>query len=997
MRFAVLGPLHVTVGERTVDLASAKQRRLLIALLIDAGRVVSTGQLIDALWGEDPPATALESLRTYVYRVRSRLGDDGTRLQTRPPGYLLQVDRDEVDAGRFEALIAQARHHGVAPNDRLDRLDEGLGLWRGRAFGEFADDDLARAEAIRLEELARTATEERFEAMLALGRHTEAVGEVEAFVANHPFRERARRHLMLALYRCGRQADALAVYHDLRRRLDEELGLEVPASLRDLELDILQQSPSLDPPTNSEGSKRTEGSLGDRPVLVEATGPDDRTADQLPVEATPLIGREADLAALEASVKDAPLVSIVGPGGVGKSRLALRHARNLALSQPDGVWWCELAPVDDEGDVAEVVATTLGVRPGEDATVADAVVTLLRDRQGLLVLDNCEHVLGEAAALAQRIGRACPSVSILATSRRPLGVPMEYLHRLGPLAVLDPGAGHAGPALELFVERGRAVRANLDVEAEDDFAAMVSICRLLDGLPLALELAASRLRALNPIDLAARLTDRLDLLEDPQQGTERHRALRQTLEWSYSLLGKVEQRLFDRLSVFAGPFTLEAAEEVAAGGDIAQDEMLDLLAQLVDHSLVVLHPGGGISRYTLLKTLRTYGRERLRERGEEETFRRRHAAYFVSLSEDASTQVRGRDEAAGVVRLNRNLENLRAAHRWSVQQGEADLAVRLVTSLLRYAIWRLRDEVLGWAAEAAALPSARSHERFPTLAGMAGWAAGLRGDLAEATVWADRGLAVLDNLDDPRALVPYEVHIHIALWSGNLDSCLDLAERARAMVDDPVELVPHYVPGLALTYGGRPSETLAWMEPVQAAADRAGNPTMRSLANYTRGEALLALDPPEAILPLEQAAELAQSVDNRVVLGVVDVSLATLHARHGDPKKALQAFTSIIARLYEGGDWTHLWTGLRSLVSVLARLDLAEDAAVLLGAVREAETAPPPYGEDAGRLAELAAALARRLGDTAYREMYARGRAMTDHDAVTFAELAIERASESPV
>lgn len=308
-------------------------------------------------------------------------------------------------------------------------------------------------------------------------------------------------------------------------------------------------------------------------------------------------------------------------------------------------------------------------------------------------------------------------------------------------------------------------------------------------------------------------------------------------------------------------------------------------------------------------------------------------------------------------------------------------------------MWRLRDEVLCWAAETATLSDARSHELFPTLAGMAGWAAGLRGDLPEATVWADRGLAVLDDQDDPRALVPYEVHIHVALWSGNLDTCLDLAERARAVVDDPGELVPHYVPGLALTYQGRPSEALAWMEPVHAAADQAGNPTMRALANYTRGEALLALDPEQAILPLEQAAELSESVDNRVVLGVVDVALATLHARYGDPQRALRAFTGIIDRLYAGGDWTHLWTGLRSLVSVLAHLGHDMDATVLLGAVREAETAPPPYGEDAERLDELAAVLAGRLGDSAYATTYAKGRAMTDHDAVAFAELAIERAS----
>lgn len=989
MHVAVLGPLHVSVGGATVTLGSAKQRRLLVALLVDAGRVVSTDRLIDVLWGQEPPATALESLRTYVYRLRSKLQGDGTRLRTQPPGYLLMTDPDTVDAGRFEALIAGARHHGATPHERLTHLEAALGLWRGPAFAEFADELFARPEALRLEELARAAAEDRFETMLELGRHTEIVGELEAFVTDHPLRERARGHLMLALYRCGRQAHALEVYHDLRRHLDEELGLEVPASLRALERQILRHAPSLDSPMRKPESATAAGSVDDR---ADSPHTGDRVAGDLPPEVTPLIGREADLAALEAAMEGAAVVSIVGPGGVGKSRLALRVARDVTLRQPDGVWWCALATLEDGADVATAVATTLSVRPHDEATAEDAVVAALRARRGLLVLDNCEHVLGATAALAQRIARSCPSVSTLTTSRRPLGIPPERLHRLGPLAVPDPITDPAGDALALFVERGRAVRPDLDV-GDDDRAAMADICRHLDGLPLALELAASRLRALNPVDLAARLTGRLDLLEDPRQDTIRHRALRRTVEWSYGLLGKVEQVLFDRLSVLAGPFTLDAAEHVAAGGGLAQDEILDLLTQLVDHSLVDLQPGGGPGRYTMLETLRTFGRERLRERGELQTTRRRHARYFVSVAEDAAVQLRGRDEAIGVALLDRNIANLRAAHRWTVQHGETDLAVRLTTSLLRYATWRLRDEVLGWAGRTAALPSATSHELFPTLAGMAGWAAGLGGDLSAATAWADRGLAELDDQDDARALVPYEVHIHVALWSGNLDTCLDLAERARAVVDDPGELVPHYVPGLALTYQGRPAEAMTWMEPVQATADRVGNPTLRALASYTRGEALLALDPEAAILPLQQAAELSESVDNRVVLGVVDVALAALQARYGDPRHALQSFTGIIDRLVAGGDWTHLWTGLRSLVSVLAHLGRDAEAAVLLGAVREAETAPPPYGEDAERLAELAENLAERLGDNAYATMYARGRAMTDHDAVSFAELAIAQAS----
>ncbi len=995
MQVGVLGPVHVTVDGAVVDLGSAKQRRLLVALTVDAGRVVSTDRLIAALWRDTPPATALASLRTYVYRLRSCLGDDHARLVTRPPGYVLDVADEQIDARRFEQLLAQARDDRSDPHERLNRVDEALALWRGPAFAEFADEEFARAEALRLEEARRLAVEERFELLLSLGRHAEVVGELEARVAADPLRDRARGQLMVALYRCGRQADALATYEDLRRHLDAELGLEVPAPLQNLQRDILQQASSLDPPT-------APATVAPATAAPGARGPDprsgtreatDRHLRNLPVAAGGLIGRDDDLAMLEQTLAGAPVVSLVGPGGVGKSRLALELAHRRAPHHPDGVWWCELAPVEDPADVAEAVATTLGIRPGDDTTTADAVASSLTDRHALLVLDNCEHVLDQVAPLVRRIARRCPSVSVLTTSRRPLGIGPEHLHPLRPLHVPDGTSGHDGSALELFVERGRAMRPDLDVTAAPDRAAMVEICRRLDGLPLAIELAASRLRALNPVDLAQRLGDRLDLLTDRQRDTDRHRALRATLAWSYDLLGSVEQRMFARLSVFAGPFTLEAAEAVVVGDGIAADEVLDLLSGLVDHSLVTLEPGGGVARYTLLETLRTFGRERLRDRGEEAATRRRHAAYYVALVEDAARQIRGRDEALGVARLDRALENLRAAHRWCIRHGEVDLALRLSANLFRYALWRLRAEVLGWAGEAAALAGARVHERYPTVAGMAGWAAGLRGDLDQAADRARDGLDSLPDADDPRALVPYEVQVHVAMWSGELDSCLEIAARARAVTDDPVELVPHYVPGLALTYAGRAADALAWMDPVQAAADRAGNPSMRALCHYTRGEALLELAPEDALSPLQHAAELAAAVDNRVVLGVVDVSLGSLHARHGDPHTALGSFTGIIDRLYEGRDWTHLWTGLRALVSVLARLGHDEDATTLLGAVREADNAPPPYGDDAERLAELAEDLTGRLGAAAFTSTYTQGRAMTDHDAVAFARHAIDEAA----
>lgn len=985
MWFGVLGPLQVTADGGTVAIGSAKQRRLLAALVLHAGTVVSTDRLIHVLWGEAPPASALQSLRTYAYRLREALGDDGGVFVTRAPGYLLAVSADRIDAAYFEQRLAEARRDALSAEARISVLDEALALWRGPAYAEFADEEFAHGEALRLEELRRSAVEDRAAAQLDAGRHAEVVGDLEAFVATHPLRERAREQLMLALYRCGRQADALAVYHDFRELLDAELGLEVPATLAELERDILRRASHLDPP---------EHDVVAAPPPAERREPE-RARAHLPSEPTRLIGREQDIARVGAALRPGRVVTVTGVGGVGKSRVALRVAREAAGAHAGGVWWCELAPVANDADVAPTVATALGARPTEGRTVTDAVVERLAAGPSLFVLDNCEHVLGGATALVRATLEASPETTVLATSRTPLGLAEEDLVRLAPLATGARSEDEHGdpPALELFVERSQAVRPDLEVDRTER-AAMVEVCERLDGVPLALELAASRVRSLNPSDLAARLDRRLDLVADARQDEGRHRALRTVVDWSYGLLGRVEQRAFARLAVFAGPFTLEAAEAVAGGDGIGHGEVLERLTALVDHNLVTTLPTGGTTRYVLLETLRAYGLERLQEAGEAEDTRRRHAAHFTALAEDANAQVRGQDEALGVARLDQAIDNLRAAHHWTVANGEVDLAMRLCAALFRYNVFRMKAELFTWAEAVAELPGASAHPDFPAVAGMAGWGAGLRGDLEAAATWVDRGLEALDTPDDARVVFPLEVRMHLDMWQGRIDDCLATAERAAAATDDPAEFFPHTVPILALTYAGRPDEALARAEEIEPVAARLGNPTMRGLVLYGRGEALLETAPQQAADPLEQAADLAAAVDNRMLLGVVDVSLISLQARHGDSTEALRSFTGMIDRLHEAGDWTHLWTGLRGLVEVLARLGCDEPAGVLLGAVRGAVNAPPVYGEDAERLAAVEAELDERLGADAVAGLQARGRALTNDEAVRFARHAIETCGE---
>lgn len=979
MRIGVLGPLEVEVGSMSRRLGSETQRTLLAALTVHAGSVVSTDRLIDIIWGEDPPASALRSLRTYIYRLRSALGQNQSGREpivTRPPGYVLDPSAlTEVDAWRHEALLSDATETTLDPSSRLHLVDEALSLWRGPAYAEFADEEFARGEALRLDESKRVAAEVRCESLIDLGRHDEAIGELDAIVDRHPHRERPRELLMRALYRSGRHGDALAVCNDLRTRLRDELGLDIPPVLAALEVDILRQAPDL---------------------AGNSSGPDSRArpgATALPAERTRLVGRDDVIRSLNDAIETDPLVTLVGPGGVGKTRVALAVARARHATHPAPVWWCELAPVDDGRDVGYVVASSLQARP-DDRPPIDAVVEHLRHRSGLLVLDNCEHVIEGVLPLVQTILNDCPNIAMLLTSRSVLEVMGERVLRLQPLEATGEDPDRPDSALEMLLDRIRTTREDL-VADRGERRQLAELCRRLDGLPLAIELAASRLRSINPVDLLDRLDERLDVVGVDRGSGGRHRTLRSVLEWSLGLLSRTERQLFLRLSVFAGTFTLDAAEQVASGEGIARDEVVDLLARLVDHSLVVAVPGGGRVRYVLLETLRIHGSEVLDHDGEHERWRGRHAAYHVALAEDLAADVRGPAEATAVARLDAELDNLRAAHHWALDH-DPDLAMRLPAALFRYALWRLRGEVFAWAEEAAGLPGATTHVHFPTVAGMLAWGAGMRGAREDALEWVRQGLAVLDD-DDPRGLALMEARMHVALWEGRLDDCLRDAALAVPLCRHPSDLVPHYVPGLALTYAGRPAEALEHLDGIELLAEADRNPTMRALVQYSRGEALLLLDPGQASRPLELAAELADEVGNHVVRGVADVALISLQARLGtDGPEAIAAYGAVIDRLYGAGDWTHLWTGLRGLVDMLVARDHHEDAARLVGALRGAANAPPIYGEDAERLAEAEARLSEVLGSERFGRHLDEGMRMSDEAAIAFAREAIARAALMP-
>ncbi|WP_131737630.1 AfsR/SARP family transcriptional regulator, partial [Actinomadura roseirufa] len=695
MRFGVLGPLTVRAdGGEAVTVPEPKVRTLLAVLLegllTDPGRPVSADRLIDALWGDRPPRNPTGTLQARVSQLRGVLegAEPGGRalVALRPTGYVLDVPPDAVDAGRFAALTVRAGECADAA-EKARLLGDALALWRGPAFDGFTDAEFARAASAGLEERRLTALEERAEARLAPGESAgppgrvaaQVVDELAAAVAGHPLRERLRAAHLRALYRSGRRGEALASYHELRERLADELGIDPGPALVALYQAMLDEDPSLDPPA-PRAHRGTEAPREETPR--EGALP---AAPRVPVPLGELIGREDAVRRARAFLASDRLVTLTGTGGVGKTRLALETAARSAEDHPDGVWVVELASGRPEtaAEVAEQAARVLGLRDGDGSgDPVERLADALRARRTLLVLDNCEHVLDPVAELAERLLAAAPGLRILVTAQEPLGLAGERLQIVPPLDL--PGHGTApevlaeSAAVRLFVARAAAAAPGfaLDVASAPWVA---SICRRLDGVPLALELAATRVRALGVKELAARLDDRFRVLAGGRRGgPARQQTLRATIDWSWGLLTGPERVALRRLAVHAGGCTLEAAEEVGGAG-------VDVLARLVDRSLAV-RAG---DRYRLLESVAAYSLERLEESGEADEVRRRHVLYYTGLVERAADGLRGPEQCRWLERLDQETANLGAAlEHASDRLSSGDLALRLVNAQGWY--WYLR-------------------------------------------------------------------------------------------------------------------------------------------------------------------------------------------------------------------------------------------------------------------------------------------------------------------
>ena len=762
----LFGEFEVVQGGVAIPVRGTKQRALLALLALNRGRPVSADRLIDQLWGDGQTAKPANALQAQIVQLRRTLG--ASAIVTSESGYALDLGSGDLDAARFEDLIAEGRRRSAEGElaSASAVLGDALRLRRGEPLSEFAYAGFADAERAHLNELALVATEYRVEADLGLGRHNELVGELEALCRDQPLRERLWELLMLALYRAGRQAEALRAFTEIRDRLVDELGIDPGPSLRDLEARILDHDPSL--AAEQPEPERT-------PSLPSLSG-------NLPEPLSSFRGRNTELEQVDRAIDSSRLVTLIGPGGVGKTRLAVAAAARRRDQHSGGAWLVELAGVTDPAAVGPAAAAALGASGpalGDEQTTgstADLIARHLAGRSLVVVLDNCEHVVDEAAALAQALVGALPGLRVVATSREPLGVPGEFLVPVVGLVPAD--------AVALFADRARAVQPGFDPDGPAE-AVIEGICRRLDGLPLAIELAAARLRALPLATLAERLDDRFALLSrGARTALPRQRTLRAVVDWSYDLLFDDERRLFARLSVFFGGCELDAIESVCADDNVPKDDVLDVLSRLVDKSLV-LAPIAGETRFSQLQTLWQYGTERLDDSDEADMVRARHAAYYRQFAENANERLRGATASVWQASLTSELANLKVALDWHLDTGDIDAALSMVSGMAW--LWFVNSdfaEGARWLASALGAEGKRRAEPHAIAQVWHGYFVGISSSPASGVVECDEAIVVLrSGVDRVRLAEALLLRATVLIRTYEFSRSLEALAEARALLE----------------------------------------------------------------------------------------------------------------------------------------------------------------------------------------------------------------------
>ncbi len=972
MEFGILGPLELEDDGRSVALPAAKHRALLAILLLHANELVSSDRLIEELWAGQPPPSARKTLQTYVSKLRQVLG--GAALVTRPAGYELRVEPGRLDLHRFERLVAESRE--AAPREAAAKLRDALALWRGPALADIAYEPFAQAEIARLEELRLSALEERIEADLALGRHRELAGELEALITEEPLRERLRGQLMLALYRSGRQAEALDAYRRARQTLVEELGIEPSPALQQLERRILAQDPELDfTPLEPEPA----------PPGRERPAPTRRTPT------TSFVGRRKELRELKGllSRDGVRLLTLTGAGGSGKTRLALEATGGLDATV------IELASIGDPRLVATTIASALGLRESPGRGAAEALAVFLRQRQTLLVLDNFEQVL-EAGSLLADLLDAAPGLKLVVTSRAPLRLAAEQLYLVPPLELpareARPERLRRAEAVQLFVERAQTARADFELTAFNADA-VAELCVRLDGLPLALELAAARIRVLSPRAIVARLGRRLDLLKaESPDAPARHRTLRAAIDWSYELLSAQEQSLFASLGAFVGGFTLDGAE--AAAGEIGLD-VIDGVESLLASSLVrAERTAADEPRFGMLETIREYALERLAEREDAAEIGRRHARFYLGLAEEAEPELRGPHQVSWLERLDAEHDNLRAALESATERGEAETGLRIGAALWRF--WQVRG-LLGegrerlerlLALEAPDTPAAvRAHGLACT-----GRLAFMQGDYDSARRYIEESLPVERELGDGTALTMCLTLLGmIAQVQGEAEAASRLLEQAvraaRTSRDWWAQSQALRGLGELVRAAGDPRRARLVYEECLRAAREVGDWRGIALTLVNLGLISLALHEHDRAQALfEEALPVYKELGDTWGLSRTFGHLGVIAQRRGDHAAARRLFGEALTIQAETDDRPGIGSTLELLASLAAAEGRPRRATRLYAAADLLREATPahPMGSSQGGEVDVAA-LRAALGEEAFAEAWSKGRSLLLHELIAYA------------
>jgi predicted ATPase/DNA-binding SARP family transcriptional activator len=956
----LLGHLEVEVSGEPVLFEGVKQRRLFAVLALSAPEAVSVDELVEALWGDEPPAGAAQALQKQISRLRQRLADGGSLVRHRPPGYALDIDPQSIDARHFEELVRGARV-ALGQNDperAAADLHTALALWRGEALADYRLDEFAQREIARLEELHMEAIEERLAAELAGGGGEDLVGELQALVAEHPLRERLRGQLMVALYRAGRQAEALETMRAGRQLLVDELGIEPGPELRRLEHMILAHDSAL-----------------------TAERPGSGLVGRLPAPANETIGRRRELAEIGQLLvyPDVRLVSLVGPGGVGKTRLAIEAGRTVATRFPAGAVHVSLDGAEDAGVLVPEAAAALGVVAATAAELGVRLAAVTRGAPALLVLDGFDRYLEEAAELGQLLA-SVPNLTVLVTSRAPLRLTVEHVYRVQPLPARNAAA--------LFTARARAVQG--DRAFDDDRRIVDAICARLDGLPLAIELAADRARLLPLPALLERLEHRLELLtEGPRDLPARQRSLRATLEWSWDELAETERQLLGRLTVFEGGASLEGAQAVCDGQLGGGLEVL--VSSLVDKSSLLRTDSrqDAQPRFRMLDTVREFAAEWAADRDDLAALESRHARYFLEYCEQAAERAARTDQREWLDRLAQERGNIRLAFERLLHAGAAEDALRVAIAFARALPWDAHaHEVRGWLAQVLDAERVLPAERRATGLYWDGTLALSQGLFGDAQARLEAALAAAREAGEPSveaAVLAALGRRALLVDAADAAALCDAAVTAAGGVGDPI-----LVADAVLTRAAACERTQEWERAGALAAEAlelyraAGDPYGAAWALAEQGwYALVHGRLEESEQHLGEALELRRrhGDDRRLVEPLIDHAWL-MHLR-GQGAEATRGFLDCLALARQVGDQFNVGEALAGLSAQAARDGCWADAARLAGAsaaLHEQIGAPPWESVTAIQERALAGAL-DALGSR-YAENLAEGRRMSAEDAV---------------